>query len=117
MFGKLKFYPYLEDQIISNPNSDLKHAKKIEDAQFGSEALYFYKDTTRYYLPYSSITGIDSMVFKEHHFCCSGTSKMDVPKIHIHCGSENVWIPFTNMESCEKAKNLILQKLESTETT
>ena len=51
MFGKLKFYPYLEDQIISNPNSDLKHAKKIEDAKFGSEALYFYKDTTRYYHP------------------------------------------------------------------
>lgn len=105
MFGKA--YPYIAGQKIGDPRTDRKNAKKIEDTQFGEEAVYFYKDGSLYYIPYSAITKAASLVLPEHHSCCSGGSTIDVPSVMIHCGGKSVKLSFTSTEAGDEAAAII----------
>lgn len=115
MFGRRKAYPYLDGAEIPDTRGDRKHAKKIEDAQFGSEALYFYRNATLYYLPYRCITSVSSGVNTEHHSCCSGDNTMEVPTVTVLCGKNRLQLTFTNTNASDKAEQMIRSALSSIE--
>ena len=83
MFDFNKAYPFIDGQTISDPRSDRRSAKKIGDTKFGHEAIFFYKDGTLYYIPYSAVTSAKALIMPEHHSCCSGGSTIDVPTVMV----------------------------------
>lgn len=121
MFDFNKAYPFIDGQTISDPRSDRRSAKKIGDTKYGHEAIFFYKDGTPYYIPYSAVTSAKALIMPEHHSCCSGGSTIDVPTVMVHCIpatekgqpdiQRNVKLSYTNTESSQEAERIINSRL------
>lgn len=121
MFNFNRAYPFLEGKTISDPRFDRQNALKIEDTKFGKEAIFFYKDGTLFYIPYSAVTSAKALIMPEHHSCCSGGSTIDVPTVMVHCNSAaekgqpevqtNIKLSYTNSESSREAERIIISRL------
>ncbi len=113
MFGKSKAAPCLEGAEIEDVSRDLKQAVKAEDVRLGAQAVYFFQDGRRVYLPYSCICSADAMVMHEHHACCSGHSVMNVPKVLVKYDGGQIFLSFTDEEVSKKVENFINEKVSA----